>query len=221
MNNKEKGKLIKDLMVESLEDAYNAQLKKSSLKSAKFVECFGNNLYREFCENELDSSEPKLAVQKVKDDGSGKQSGEWLLDIVIKKEFEIADPDKKQSKANLVKDVLWAIESESSTSIKEMAKDFGKLVVINAENYVYLNGVDQKTIENVNAYIKRRIETVEDIMDKIGERFIGKNLYYGFWPKPGSSNWSENYWDNLSIKDLKSRIKLFELSEEEMKLEEI
>ncbi len=119
MLNKNKGIRVKDLIKKSLEEAYKANLNDNKLKSAKFVEVIGTKLFNEFyplderliktSNNRITKKE--LKVQRVKEDGSGKLPGEWLLDIVIAEYIE--DPEICISNVPFVKKILWAVESSN------------------------------------------------------------------------------------------------------------
>ena len=67
---------IKDLIKESLEEAYRANFNDNKLKSAKFVECFGTKLFEEFYPLDVqpddsdDLTKIELKVQRVNEDGN-------------------------------------------------------------------------------------------------------------------------------------------------------
>ena len=216
MLSKSKDIRIKKIIKESLEEAYKADLNDNKLKSAKFVECFGTKLFNEFYppDERLKKTsnnwviKKELKVQRVNEDGTGKLPGEWLLDIVIAEYIE--DPEICISNVPFVKKILWAVESESDTSIKAMADDFGKLAVVNADNYVYLNGINQDSDHSVERYIDRRIRTVNKILKTVDDHFKDKELYYAFWPSPGKTLGRESYWE-IDLNTLAKRVRVYKI----------
>jgi len=149
----------------------------NSLKSAKFVSDFANNMYKDF----FNYPGIKLNVIEVDDKGK-KYPGEWLLDITITKDV------------NGFKDrILLAVESESNTSKKAFDEDFAKLIHIKAENYIYLNGLDQKSINGKDNYITNRISYAEKLMRNMRIN----NFYLGFWASPRKIGNVGSIWDEL------------------------
>jgi hypothetical protein len=161
-------------------------------RSAKFVyevaKCLWDDLY-------LTSGKKlrgkKLHVQKVDDQGN-KSPGEWLYDICITKTKKVDEANgQKSSSAHINTEIIWAIESESSTSLSEFCDDFGKLICSGAQNCLYLHGLDQTTETGRNEFIKRRLETIQGSL--LANINSGVNFYMGFWPSPkkvgGKSIW--------------------------------
>jgi hypothetical protein len=182
------------------------ELKSNTLRSAKFIECVAKNIFEHLLVSEQNNNS-NLYVQKVKADGSGKLSGEWLLDAVIREDIIITDRAIKNSQTRFVSKILWAIESESHTSLNSMAEDFGKLAVVRSANYLYLNGLNQTHQKALN-YIKRRLSTIESLIDRLPTIFQDGNLYYGFWPTPGKAQGYASYWD-ADYKMLLKMVKLY------------
>lgn len=173
----------------------------NGLKSAKFVFEVGRKL-EEKTKDESSSDNIVSYVQKVDDEGN-KEPGEWLLDIVIAETTEITDPKVSNSKAIINSKIIWAVESESALGLPEFAEDFGKLLAINSEKYLYLNGVNPNQT-NFEEYVERRLNTTNEILDKLN--FNGE-LYFGFWPSPAKEDETSG-WEN-DIEDLLNKIRLY------------
>ncbi|ACL06482.1 hypothetical protein Dalk_4805 [Desulfatibacillum aliphaticivorans] len=173
----------------------------NSRRSAKFVFEVGKRLYKHI---DPDENQFKLHVQKVEDDGK-KDPGEWLFDICITKSIKISDSyknknDENKNSAQMNTEILWIVESEYNTSIREFAADFGKLYCSYAQNLLYLHGLNQKTERGRNAFVKRRIKTIEEVWNNRSND--SQRLFIGFWPSPeikdGKSLWdAENQDESL------------------------
>ncbi|MCY6369483.1 hypothetical protein [Clostridium ganghwense] len=206
---------VKRIVKDSFEEAvkikdYNEKFKNSNTyRSAKFVSALGERLKDFYVKNDLYYH---LNVQKVDDESGRKTSGEWLLDVSLTKQKCIEDPAKKQSKAKINTEIIWAVESEYHTGLDKFAEDFGKLMCIKSQNYLYLNGVNQEE-KNLQTYILRRLETVSDLL-RDREDFYGKNFYYGFWVSPEIKN-GKSIWDSKNIKDLIKMTRVFKYVEKD------
>ena len=132
--------------------------------------------------------------------------GEWLLDIAITEVTEIQDSDKTISKGSISHKMIWAIESELNSGIKAFADDFGKLLCVKSDNYLFLNGLNQKTEEGRLKYIKRRTNTVVDM-----KKLMNLNNYYlAFFPSPAKIK-GKSLWDDNSEEDLLKMIEVVDL----------
>lgn len=194
---------LKILVRQAFKNAYqvrsNGKLGNSNtLRSAKFVSEVANLLHSEIGV----AKDIKLCVQQVDDQGY-KNSGEWLLDIVISRTTEIRDPEIGHSKAFINSKILWAVESESAVGLPDFAADFGKLMVVKSEKYLYLNGL-RPNLSDTKTYISRRLKTAEQILLESG---IKGELYLGFWPSPAKDVLSG--WDSENEETLINKIELF------------
>jgi len=149
----------------------------NSLKSSLFVSEFASTVYEEF----FNYPANKRNVITVKENGE-KQPGEWLLDITITK--NVGDFKER---------ILLAVESESNTSIKSFHEDFAKLLHIKAENYIYLNGLDQKTKSGRDIYISKRNSYALRLMRNAGIN----SFYLGFWASPRKIGNVDSIWNEL------------------------
>ena len=200
--------ILQQIVTESLQAAYNAKYVTPKLSSAKFVEGIGKGLYEAFGHNT--SKHTKRTLQTVKSDGSGKNSGEWLLDAVIWDWFEMSDSKHEGSPAHFLRRIHWAVESESDTPLKEMASDFNKLLAVNSTNYFYLNGINQKTEKGREDYRYRRLKTANDVLREVRKDRDITNFYFAFWPSPERiGTWT--LW-NLKLSEIVSIVSVHQLA---------
>jgi hypothetical protein len=211
---------LKSVIKLALEAAHAEKIHdEPTLRSARFVWKLGEGLKSQFCRE----AHSTLLTQRVLD-GNGredgrkkgtrirKEPGEWLLDIAIVQKTEIEDHGSK-SVSNINTRMIWAVESESSTSLKDFADDFGKLLCVKADEYLYLNGLDQQPGKNQELFISRRIETIERGLNKKLREIRNQpaNFYMAFWPSP--SNGKRGWDDGTPIDKLKAEVRLFVLRE--------
>ena len=149
----------------------------NSLKSSLFVSNLGKKLFEQLNDKTL-----SLNAITVTDKGK-KITGEWLLDIAITEDTQ--DGFKNR--------ILWAIESESNCSKKAFYHDFAKLFHINSENYLYLNGLKQKTKKGRDNYIKNRINKAEKLIGMSNKKF-----WFAFWASPCKSAEIESIWNSVN-----------------------
>lgn len=134
------------------------------LISSIFVDEISKSIHKTIYNNKFE-----LKVVAIDDSNFERISGEWLLDGCI-----------RDNNGSFPKKILFAFESESDTSIKSFNEDFPKIIHINANLKLYLNGLNQKTEKGKNNYIKNRLKYAETVLDKT----ITGDLYLGFWPSP-------------------------------------
>ena len=182
--------IVRDALDITLKKVFNKNniIKDAKLRSSIFVSVLGKELSKSY-------EDHKLKVVGFDVERKRRTSGEWLLDIVIVKEKAICDAKKKQSKAEIPYQIIWAVESESSTNLHAFAEDFGKLLCVRSENYLFLNGLNQKKEENRNSFVERRLETVKKLLNEIENNY--NNLYFAFWPTPAKNN-NGSLWDDFS-----------------------
>jgi hypothetical protein len=99
---------------------------------------------------------------KYQDFKNGKGiSGEWLFDATVVKVKSVEAKKKKHIKYPFKVEV--AIESELDPGSKAFTDDFSKLLVVNAVNKIYINGVKNKS--DKNKYVNERIEFIKSILN--------------------------------------------------------
>lgn len=123
----------------------------------------------------------KLKVIGVNDKYE-KISGEWLVDSCI--------VDYQHS---FIKKITFALESESNTSKRAFNEDFAKIIHLNAEYKLYLNGTNQKTEKGTYRYIDERLRYAESVLKDM----LINNLYLAFWPSPRIDATHENIRSSL------------------------
>ncbi len=175
----------------------------NKLKSSIFVYM----LSKEF-RNKMDKKY-KINVVGFDEANRKRKPGEWLLDIAITEEIQIQDPEKMLSKVDMSYKMVWAIESELDSGIKAFADDFGKLLCVKSENYLFLNGLNQKTEKGRLKYIKRRTATIVDM--KKDAKMDLKNYYLAFFPSPAKIK-GKSLWDDNSEEKLLEMIEVVDLS---------
>jgi hypothetical protein len=130
----------------------------------------------------------------------GKTTGEWLLDIAIVSKQKVHTSYKDRN-ASIVEKIIWAIESEFSTNLKEFCKDFAKLLHIKSEAYLYIAGLNQMTPEPRQAYINAQVELAKSLVER---HKIKEPFYMVFVPTPGQSGTHKSVWDAFEPDELAS-----------------
>lgn len=203
-----------DFIVTDIEQMIKHSLEKSilsegnnKLKSSIFVSTIADLLF----DNYKDTGEALSLSAIGYDDESGRRKpGEKMLDITIAKTKTICDPDKKQSKAVINCQLVWAVESEADTSLPAFADDFGKLLCSNSIHYLYLNGLDQVQEASRTAYINRRLTMAKELLNDANLNY--KKFYYAFWPSPHKNqNHDKSFWDMYQKDELLDMVRVFEL----------
>lgn len=88
-------------------------------------------------------------------------SGEWLFDTAVVRVKSIVGKNNKLIKYPCK--IVVAIESELDPGSKAFADDFSKLLIVDAENKLYVNGVKNKT--DKEKYIRERMELINSILN--------------------------------------------------------
>jgi hypothetical protein len=194
--------ITKDALQKALEQNAN-----NRLRSSVFVSNLGLNLY-EICNDATEDL--KLKVVGFDKNTGKKVKGEWLLDIAITKSKEIFDSGNKQSKAIIDLGLFWAAESESNTGLPSFADDFGKLLCVKSDYYLYLNGLDQLQPKSRESFIDRRLELANEILNET--KLSYKKFFFAFWPSPKKNQAKgKSFWDIHQKDDLLNMVKVFEL----------
>ena len=143
------------------------QGRENRLLSKKFVWEVGKNIHKKIFDEKYD-----LNVIKVDDKGE-KESGEWLVDACI--------TEGKKKRREFIREIVFAMESESGTDTPAFNEDFAKLVHVKASYKLYLNGLDQPKPQKTKDYIEERLEYAKQFMNEED----ADTFYFGFWPSPG------------------------------------
>lgn len=163
----------------------------NTFRSAYFVSTLAKGIHQEFF---IDS---KLNVLSIDNSEERRQKGEWLFDFCMTERCHITDK-KYGGNTDINTKILFAGESEFHTSIEGFGKDFGKLICSNANQYCYIQGLNQKTAEGRRDFILSR----KEIITKQLHQFINDDFVLAFVPTPGiretMSFWDENEKDVVS-----------------------
>ncbi len=161
----------------------------NKLRSALFVENMGHELMKIY-----DLNVYKSYCQHVNFDNKKKDTGEWLLDLLIGQSKSIFEPGAK-IRHEFISSIEWAVESEYATSLKEFLQDFSKLMVIQSKNKFYLNGYRSDNLEELNKYVSKRLRTAAQLISECDEK---ADFYYGFWPSPEKYH-GDSFWNKTKI----------------------
>ena len=181
-------------MHQSFIDAYSKKdgvqfLNDNTLRSSYFLSELARSIHSDFF------IESKLNVPIVEDESIHKKSGEWLYDFCITSQIEIVDINY-QSKALVNTEVLFAAESEFSTSISDFAIDFSKLLCSKATQYCYVQGLNQKTEEGRKKFINGRQDIIRNQLNEL----IIDDFVLAFVPTPGKVD-GNSFWELEGVKD--------------------
>lgn len=195
----------------------------NSLRSAKFVYEVANELDARINPNADKIVTPWVPkVQKVDDNGN-KRSGEWMFDICFLKNLDMYEVFRgKETTGHVPFGIDWVVESEYHTGLKEFCVDFGKLLVVNSPNVVYLNGTNQRSTKDFRSYVDRRLNTLNGFLaeHRLHYRETLKNVYLGFWPSPEKKHGKHSLWDD-EYDELVQRIRLFKYDWDKRRLSEL
>ena len=76
-------------------------------------------------------------------DSAKRIGGEWLVDACITKQKGFPNPHNREKPISFIHRIVFAMESESHTGTREFNTDFAKLLHLNANVKLYLNGISQ------------------------------------------------------------------------------
>jgi hypothetical protein len=216
---------IKEMIISSLNKAYEIKIpegkKSNPYRSSKFVSELAANF-------EIPKSGYHKNRKEINKEGE-RVKGEWLLDTFITKLKKIEELNglkemKESGHWKKWKDIefqiagSWAIESEFKSSYKELAKDFSKLLCVKSDNYLYVNGFNQRTKSGRTNFINTRLELVNLILNETEPYY---NLFFAFCPSPYKIHEKDvkgkSFWDLYEEykNDPKNKKKYLEMEEEE------
>ena len=170
----------------------------NNLSNNKRSSYFVSELSKEF----EDRYKATALVQKTDPNGE-RHTGEWLLDIAIVKTKEVGT-DYKNRKTTVVDSIIWAIESEFSTYIKEFCKDFTKLLYIKANGYLYIAGLNQTDKKARENYIEAQKKLATTLVES---KEIKSPFFIVFIPSSGNG-----VWDEFKLEELISWFKCYKLA---------
>lgn len=168
---------------DSILDAKNS-MRGSGKLSAKFVYEVSKAIHT--C---LQRGSRRRCLRVIKVDGVGeKKPGEWLVDACITEEH------CESENLCFIDQIVFAMESETDSGKRAFNRDFAKLVHLNAEYKLYLDGLHHTTYQWMKKHIRSRCEYVEAILNRIRPE---GDFYLGFWPSPEKPRNSPNPIDSI------------------------
>ena len=201
-------KITREIIQSMIEDSFScawrkrAKLGTNSKRSSYFVTQLSSRL------TELSGGCPLV---QTTDSNGNKRPGEWLLDIAVVNHTPAATSYKSRSSI-IVSEIIWAVESEFSTSIHEFCKDFAKLLHVRAERYLYVAGVSQITRGSRENYIDAQIDLARHL---VNHQKISRPFFVAFVPTPGKSGVNSSLWDRFDLATLTSWIRAEILNEDD------
>jgi len=174
-------------------------------RSTYFVSLIGDELKKHF----TDAETHYQAIESIYSEK--KIGGEWLFDICVTSQLPIEDSRYIDGKAIIDTNILFACESEFGTGLKEFATDFGKLICSNANQYLYIQGLNQSTEAGRNEFINAR----KDLIRLQLRNLIKDDFVLAFIPTPGKRGES-SFWDTHEKEILSwASIWIYDVSERE------
>ncbi len=185
LSSKEVGKIVYDSFCETFEKKDTGELKESNpYRSAYFVGRIGDQLKEHF-------KPAKTNYQSIESINNPKKlAGEWLFDICVTAQIEIEDRRKGCGSSKINTNILFACESEFETSITAFATDFGKLICSNANQFLFIQGLNQKTPEGRKDFIAARKNIIQTQL----KHLIEDDFVLAFVPTPGKIG-KQSFWD--------------------------
>lgn len=176
---------LKQIIDSSLNEVFDQRSKYNNFKrSSRFLTVLSEKIHKKWFKDKI------LNLQKTDKKGIT-IPGEWLYDMCITERIEIQDEKYPATRGKINTNILFAIECEFSTSIREFAQDFGKLICSSANQILFIQGLNQE-FDNREDFIIRRKKIVEKNFNG-----FGKDLFLAFVPSPAKKAKKESFWDSL------------------------
>jgi hypothetical protein len=156
-------------------------------RSTRFVSILSKKIHSTWYSNN------KLNLKSIDEHGK-KFGGEWLYDMCITETRKIFDKRYKNSSAEINVKVLFAMECEFSTGLKDFADDFGKLLCSGADDYLFVQGLNQITESERKKFIENRKDIIKTELS-----MNAKNFFIAFVPTPGKRNDPVSLWNRDEV----------------------
>ena len=182
-------KEVADIVFSSFRKAFEEKGRKNFIannpfRSSYFVSLIGDKLKNHF-------KGAKAHFQSIDSiEKTNKKSGEWLFDICVTSQLEITDKRHKDGISTINTNILFACESEFETSLFAFATDFGKLICSNANQILFIQGLNQSTEKGRKDFIESRKEIITTQL----QHLIKDDFVLAFIPTPGKIR-GQSYWD--------------------------
>jgi len=185
LTNEEVAEIVYKAFKKAFEEKDNESLKGNNpFRSSYFVSLIGDELKNKFIGAKTHYQSIDSIINKKKN------SGEWLFDICVTSQLLITDSRYVDGKAIINTNILFACESEFGTGLSEFATDFGKLICSNANQYLYIQGLNQSTEDGRNRFINSRKELIKSQLKNL----IRDDFVLAFIPTPGKIG-ERSFWD--------------------------
>jgi len=185
LTNDDVARIVFNAFQKALSEKDNGLLKDNNpLRSSYFVSQIGDELKKHF----QGAKTHYQAIESIFNEK--KKGGEWLYDICVTLQLNIRDTRHKDGIADINTNILFACESEFDTKISAFATDFGKLLCSNANQYLYIQGLDQSTFNGRASFISERKNLIKNnLWHQIKDDFV-----LAFIPTPGKKR-EKSFWD--------------------------
>jgi len=187
---------IAEIVLQSFRKAFQEKdqgklVKNNPFRSSYFVSLIGEKLENHF-------TDAKTHYQYVGNiEQSRKTSGEWLFDICVTSQIDIVDTRHKDGRSQISSNILFACESEFETSLAAFTTDFGKLICSNANQFLFIQGLNQSTGVGRNDFIESRKEIITSKL----RHLIRDDFVLAFIPTPGKIG-DQSFWDRYEMEVL-------------------
>lgn len=198
LSNKEVGKIVYDSFLQAFGAKDREELKGDNpYRSSFFVSLIGDKLknHFKFAKTNYQSIDPNNPNKKL--------AGEWLFDISVTAQLEIEDIRKGCSNSKINTNILFACESEFETSLHAFTTDFGKLICSNANQFLFIQGLNQKTNAGRRDFIESRMNIIRSQLVHL----ISDDFVLAFIPTPGKIG-DSSFWDKYE-KEVKSWVEIY------------
>jgi hypothetical protein len=181
---------IADFVYQSFLIAFNekdtAKLKNDNpFRSSYFVSLIGEKLENHYSKSAKTNYQHINSLEERK-----KSTGEWLFDISVTSQMEIIDTRHSDGKSMINTNILLACESEFETSLSAFTTDFGKLICSGANQYMFIQGLNQSTEAGRKEFINFRKEIIQNQL----RHLIRDDFLLAFIPTPGKIG-NNSFWN--------------------------
>ena len=185
LSNNDVANIVFESFVTAFKEKNQGELKDNNpFRSSYFVSLIGEKLENHF----FDAKTNYQNIQSI--ENNKKSSGEWLFDISVTSQLEIIDDRYIDGKSKINTNILFACESEFDTSLAAFTTDFGKLICSNANQYLFIQGLNQSTEKGRKEFIESR----KEIIKKQLRHIIRDDFVLAFIPTPGKVG-DKSFWD--------------------------
>jgi hypothetical protein len=185
LTNEEVAEIVYNAFKKAFEEKENESLRGNNpFRSSYFVSLIGDKLKNHFKSAKTHYQSIDSILNKKKN------SGEWLFDICVTSQMPVIDSRHVDGKSIINTNILFACESEFETSLSAFTTDFGKLICSNANQYLFIQGLNQSTEAGRKDFISSRKSIIKDQLKGL----IRDDFVLAFIPTPGKIG-ERSFWD--------------------------